>query len=435
MVSVLTLVFAFRSSAALAFAYGMAVTGTITITTILFFYVARRTWRAPGWLLVAGGAVLVGIDLLFVAANLTKFVHGGWLPLAIALVAFTVMTTWQQGRTSGDRAPQCDGRQAERLRQRVAVGETARQHRRRNRGVPQPRSPPPRWRSGRTSSTTTSGIGMSWSLLWTSRRSRECRSSGGRRSTIWVMSGMASRMSPCASATPSRPTSPGPWRASTRRAPRVVSTWRTPRISYRGSRCTPGASRVGCRCGASDCSSRLPISPPTRGSSSTFPATGSCCWLEHRGLRQRSGAAAAIPAARQLSGPLPAAQRAAREPVGSFSFSAAGVAGVAAASAGPSSWTWRLSVLSALASAFSTSATQRSSNTATIAEVSGGRVSRSALIACLVTWSTTAPVPAPWPRPPRPPAVMAGRSGRSERRRRWRRPRRRLRCRRPYRCP
>ena len=99
MVSVLTLVFAFRSSAALAFAYGMAVTGTITITTILFFYVARRTWRAPGWLLMAGGAVLVGIDLLFVAANLTKFVHGGWLPLAIALVAFTVMTTWQRGRT------------------------------------------------------------------------------------------------------------------------------------------------------------------------------------------------------------------------------------------------------------------------------------------------------------------------------------------------
>ena len=51
MVSVLTLVFAFRSSAALAYAFGMAVTGTITITTLLFFYVARVHWRTPLWLL------------------------------------------------------------------------------------------------------------------------------------------------------------------------------------------------------------------------------------------------------------------------------------------------------------------------------------------------------------------------------------------------
>ena len=99
MVSVLTLVFAFRSSAALAFAYGMAVTGTITITTILFFYVARRTWRAPAGCSWPARAVLLADDLLFLAANLTKFVHGGWLPLAIALAAFTVMTTWQRGRT------------------------------------------------------------------------------------------------------------------------------------------------------------------------------------------------------------------------------------------------------------------------------------------------------------------------------------------------
>jgi KUP system potassium uptake protein len=98
LVSVLTLVFAFRSSAALAFAFGMAVTGTITITTILFFYVAHRTWRVPWWLLSAGAAILLAVDLLFLAANLTKLVHGAWLPLAIALAAFTVMTTWQRGR-------------------------------------------------------------------------------------------------------------------------------------------------------------------------------------------------------------------------------------------------------------------------------------------------------------------------------------------------
>ena len=98
LVSVLTLVFAFRSSAALAYAFGMAVTGTITITTILFFYVAFRTWRTPRWLLAAAAAVLLCIDLLFLAANLTKLVHGAWLPLAIALTAFTVMLTWQRGR-------------------------------------------------------------------------------------------------------------------------------------------------------------------------------------------------------------------------------------------------------------------------------------------------------------------------------------------------
>jgi KUP system potassium uptake protein len=98
MVSVLTLVFAFRGSAALAFAFGMAVTGTITITTLLFFYVARWRWGTPLWLVVLGAAPLLLVDLLFVAANLTKLVHGAWLPLLIGVTAFAVMTTWQRGR-------------------------------------------------------------------------------------------------------------------------------------------------------------------------------------------------------------------------------------------------------------------------------------------------------------------------------------------------
>ncbi|MFE7741537.1 potassium transporter Kup [Nocardia sp. NPDC057455] len=98
LVSVLTLVFAFRSSAALAYAFGMAVTGTITITTLLFFYIARARWHIPLWLLALGAVPLMSVDLLFVAANLTKLVHGAWLPLLIGLTAFTVMTTWQRGR-------------------------------------------------------------------------------------------------------------------------------------------------------------------------------------------------------------------------------------------------------------------------------------------------------------------------------------------------
>jgi KUP system potassium uptake protein len=98
MIAVLILVFAFRSSGALAYAFGMAVTGTITITTTLFLYYARTRWRWPLWVVLAGGGGLLTVDLLFFAANLTKLVHGAWLPLLIAVTAFTVMTTWKRGR-------------------------------------------------------------------------------------------------------------------------------------------------------------------------------------------------------------------------------------------------------------------------------------------------------------------------------------------------
>jgi KUP system potassium uptake protein len=98
MVSVLILVFAFESSAKLAYAYGMAVIGTITIVTLLFFYLARARWHTPLWLVLVGGGALLSVDLLFLAANLTKIVHGAWLPLLIAVTAWTVMTTWERGR-------------------------------------------------------------------------------------------------------------------------------------------------------------------------------------------------------------------------------------------------------------------------------------------------------------------------------------------------
>jgi KUP system potassium uptake protein len=98
MVSVLILVFAFQSSAKLAYAYGMAVIGTITIVTLLFFYLAHARWHTPLWLVLIGGGSLLSVDLLFLAANLTKLVHGAWLPLLIALTAWTVMTTWERGR-------------------------------------------------------------------------------------------------------------------------------------------------------------------------------------------------------------------------------------------------------------------------------------------------------------------------------------------------
>jgi KUP system potassium uptake protein len=98
MTGVLILVFAFRSSNALAYAFGMAVTVTITITTILFFYLAREQWRKPWWLVIGGASVFLLLEGLFLAANLTKFAHGAYLPLAIGLVFFTIMMTWQRGR-------------------------------------------------------------------------------------------------------------------------------------------------------------------------------------------------------------------------------------------------------------------------------------------------------------------------------------------------
>lgn len=98
MFSVLTLVVTFKTSTALAFAFGMAVTGTITITTLLFFYVVRHHWHKPLWIVMIGAGSLLTVDLLFLAANATKFVHGAWLPLLIGVVTFTVLTTWQRGR-------------------------------------------------------------------------------------------------------------------------------------------------------------------------------------------------------------------------------------------------------------------------------------------------------------------------------------------------
>ena len=98
MIGVLVLVFAFRSSAALAYAFGMAVTGTIVITTVLFFYIVRRRWRKPRWLVITGAGGFLIFEGLFFAANLTKITHGAWLPLLIGIAVFTVMITWQRGR-------------------------------------------------------------------------------------------------------------------------------------------------------------------------------------------------------------------------------------------------------------------------------------------------------------------------------------------------
>jgi KUP system potassium uptake protein len=97
-VAVVALVVGFGSSAHLAAAYGIAVTGTLAIDTVLFFVVVHILWKRPARLAIAGAAAFLIVDLTFFAANVPKVEHGGWFPLAIAALVFIVLTTWQRGR-------------------------------------------------------------------------------------------------------------------------------------------------------------------------------------------------------------------------------------------------------------------------------------------------------------------------------------------------
>jgi KUP system potassium uptake protein len=95
--AVVALVVGFGSSTRLASAYGIAVTGTITVDTLLFLVVARTLWRKPGWLVALGAAVFFTVDLAFLGANLTKAAHGGWFPLSVGVAVFAVLSTWKRG--------------------------------------------------------------------------------------------------------------------------------------------------------------------------------------------------------------------------------------------------------------------------------------------------------------------------------------------------
>jgi KUP system potassium uptake protein len=97
-VAIVGLVLGFRSSSHLASAYGIAVTATLAIDTILAFVVVRVVWKKPKWLAISGAAAFLVVDLAFFAANTTKILHGGWFPIAMALVAFTLLSTWRKGR-------------------------------------------------------------------------------------------------------------------------------------------------------------------------------------------------------------------------------------------------------------------------------------------------------------------------------------------------
>jgi len=96
--AVIFLVFAFQSSSNLAAAYGIAVTGTMTITTILIAFVIMMRWRWPVVISIPLITILLIVDVTYFAANAIKIPQGGWFPLCIAALSFTVLTTWKRGR-------------------------------------------------------------------------------------------------------------------------------------------------------------------------------------------------------------------------------------------------------------------------------------------------------------------------------------------------
>jgi KUP system potassium uptake protein len=94
----LAVVLGFQHSSRLAGAYGVAVTGTMAITSVMYFLVARRTWRWPLWRAGLVLAAFLAVDVPFVASNALKIVDGGYVSLAIAAVLFAIMFTWKRGR-------------------------------------------------------------------------------------------------------------------------------------------------------------------------------------------------------------------------------------------------------------------------------------------------------------------------------------------------
>jgi len=111
-VGVLAVMLAFRSSSRLATAYGVSVTGALVIDTLLLLIVARALWHWKPWQVVVAGASFGGLGLTFLAGNLSKVLHGGWLPLLIAAVVFTVMTDLATRPGNRQQQPPHQGRAA-----------------------------------------------------------------------------------------------------------------------------------------------------------------------------------------------------------------------------------------------------------------------------------------------------------------------------------
>lgn len=100
MIACVALTLMFKKSGNLAAAYGIAVMGTMVITTILLFSVERRIWKWPLWQALLLCGLFMIVDIPFLLANVVKIVSGGWVPLVVAFAIYILMTTWKRGRTA-----------------------------------------------------------------------------------------------------------------------------------------------------------------------------------------------------------------------------------------------------------------------------------------------------------------------------------------------
>ncbi len=98
LVAVVTTAIAFQNSSAIAAAYGIAVTGTMLITTILTYFVLRHNWKYPRWLALSATGTFIALDTLLLASCSIKFFKGGWFPVALGISLVVIMWTWKQGR-------------------------------------------------------------------------------------------------------------------------------------------------------------------------------------------------------------------------------------------------------------------------------------------------------------------------------------------------
>ncbi len=98
MVACLALVVIFQKSSNLTAAYGIAVTGAMSITSLVFFFVATRNWKWPVWKALPLLVLFLALDIPFFLANTLKFFDGGWVPTVIGISMFALMTTWKRGR-------------------------------------------------------------------------------------------------------------------------------------------------------------------------------------------------------------------------------------------------------------------------------------------------------------------------------------------------
>jgi KUP system potassium uptake protein len=98
MFGVVALVLIFQNSNGLANAYGVAVTGTFILNTVLFLVVAKRLWHTPTWRLAVLGTLFLTVEVTFFLSNAAKILHGAWLPLVAGLLVSVVMMTWRRGQ-------------------------------------------------------------------------------------------------------------------------------------------------------------------------------------------------------------------------------------------------------------------------------------------------------------------------------------------------